>query len=550
MGELSIKSHRAAATTPDGLSAYLPATAICGLALLSYLNILGNSFALDDFGLIVHSQAVQLGDWRFLLANDYWAAFDGRSSGLYRPLTSLLFSLQHALGAGGPTLFHLFSLLLHALVSLLVWRLSTRLVGTFPGFMAAALFAVHPAHGEAVAAIAGQADLLSTLSLVLALLCAWNARFSNERWFIGTALCLGFGLLAKEQAIVLPSLLLTLDWYLYKNGRIQRLPWREYALCAVVILLYLGQRYSVLNGWGIGYIDPLDNPLAALPLPLRLANAAVVAWRYLGLLILPYRLSADYSYNVIPAVDLLPLALPCLLLILGAASLLLYKYLRQPGLRSLATLWMLLAFAPIANMAFPIGTVFAERLLYLPSLGFCLVFGVALEQVWNAGQRRLSLTVFALLTLGLMNRTWVRNGDWQNNETLFRTAIQTYPQSAKAHAGLGQILVDKGDWIGAINELERALSIYPNYDAAHYNMGVAYLSLQQYDNAQIAFAQAEKINPHHARAALNRGVALWELGRPTEAITAYERALLLKPGYAPALENLQKARSDLKAGKN
>ena len=149
-------------------------------------------------------------------------------------------------------------------------------------------------------------------------------------------------------------------------------------------------------------------------------------------------------------------------------------------LRSLGALWMLLAFAPVANIAFPIGTIFAERLLYLPSLGFCFVFAVALNQAWNAGRRRLSLAIFVVLVLGLTNRTWMRNADWRDNETLFHAAIHTYPQSAKAHAGLGQALLDRGDTIGALNSLERALSIYPDYAAAHYNTGVAYLALRQW----------------------------------------------------------------------
>lgn len=544
-----VSSARDTATAPKRyeFSPHLAAIAVCALALLAYLNILDNSFALDDFGLVVHSRAVQLGDWHFLITSDYWAAFDGRSSGLYRPLTSLLFSFEYALGAGNPFVFHLFSLLLHALVSLLVWRLSTYLAGAGTGFISAALFAAHPAHAEAVAAIAGQADLLATAGTLLALLCAWNARFADWRWSLGTALALGLGLLAKEQAIVLPGLLLALDWYLYKSGKLQRLPWREYALCTLVILCYLALRYSVLEGWQIGYIDPLDNPLVSLSTPQRWAQAALVAWRYLGLLVLPYKLSADYSYNAVPTADLLPLALPSAVLLLVAIALLLYKFKYRPGLRSLGALWILLAFAPVANIAFPIGTIMAERLLYMPSLGFCLVFSVALKQAWNAGQRRLSLAIFVLLVLGLTNRTWVRNGDWRDNETLFRAAIQTYPQSAKAHAGLGQALVDKGDWIGALNSLERALAIYPNYAAAHYNTGVTYLSLRQYDSAEKAFAQAETIDPRHAQAALNRGVALWELQRYAEAVAAYKRALTIKPDYAPALENLQKANNFLRA---
>jgi len=539
-------------SAPKTNSTWLAGAAVVLLAALSYFNILQNSFTLDDFGLIVHSRAVREGDWLFLLSTDYWAAFDNRTSGLYRPLTSLFFSLQYSLGNGGPFLFHLSSLLLHALCSLLFWLVVLRLAGTRAALVAGALFAVHPIHSEAVAAVAGQGDLLATLALLLALLIAWTARqkanesgHAKQRYWpysLGLGLAFALGLLAKEHALVLPALLAGLDYYLCKKGRLRRFIWWDYALCVLISIGYLFLRFAVLGTWSIGYIDPLDNPLAALPLHLRLPDAALVAWRYLALLVLPYKLSADYSYDAVPlSVNLLPLALPALLLLLISLALLLRKFVRRPGLLSLGALWMLAAFAPVANVVLPIGTIMAERLLYLPSLGFCLLVGALFAQIWDRGRQRLSIAITVLLLLCFMGRTLERNGDWRNNETLFASATTTYPRSAKAHAGLGEALLQRGDAIGAIDALQHALDIYPDYAMAHYNTGVAYLSLHQYEQALSAFSEALHLKPRDYRAVLNMGVALWELGRRPEAVAAYEQALRLKPGYAPARENLERA---------
>ena len=55
-------------------------------AVLSYLNILDNGFALDDFGLL--NEVVRHGEWTLLAISDYWADFDGLRSRLYRPYLS------------------------------------------------------------------------------------------------------------------------------------------------------------------------------------------------------------------------------------------------------------------------------------------------------------------------------------------------------------------------------------------------------------------------------------------------------------------------------
>ena len=79
-------------------------------------------------------------------------------------------------------------------------------------------------------------------------------------------------------------------------------------------------------------------------------------------------------------------------------------------------------------------------------------------KVWDLGQRRLSVLACTMTLLCFMGRTWVRNTDWHDIETLFRSAVAAYPKSAKAHQGLGEALKKRGDCIGALDEYALALA--------------------------------------------------------------------------------------------
>ena len=135
----------------------------------------------------------------------------------------------------------------------------------------------------------GRADLLAAWA-VLGALC-FSCRARERDGYSGWAgLLLAVGLWAKEQAVVLPGMVFALDWYLHRTGRLARWPRAEYALYALVIGVWLVVRWQVLSGFAVPDISGLDNPLAAMHAPLRIVNAGVIAWRYLLLLVMPYRL--------------------------------------------------------------------------------------------------------------------------------------------------------------------------------------------------------------------------------------------------------------------
>jgi tetratricopeptide (TPR) repeat protein len=229
------------------------------------------------------------------------------------------------------------------------------------------------------------------------------------------------------------------------------------------------------------------------------------------LLAFPYRLAPDYSYNQIPVVTSLFNLGFLVGALLGAGGL----FVIIQGVRrqwapewGFGTAFVVLSLLPVSNLLFPIGTVMGERLLYLPSFGFCFLLGVA----YRALSQRQALVVpaAALLLLGACSvRTYVRNPDWKDDLALFTSAVRASPRSAKAHFNLGNALRDqKRDMDGALRAYGEALRIYPAYSEAHYNAGVIY---QQH------------------------------VGMPDRAIEAYSRALMAdsshvlldQPGHTP-----------------
>jgi tetratricopeptide (TPR) repeat protein len=130
------------------------------------------------------------------------------------------------------------------------------------------------------------------------------------------------------------------------------------------------------------------------------------------------------------------LALAALILLAGAATKL-YQ-LQKAGFFfigfSAATL------VPVSNLLFPIGTILAERLLYLPAIGFaaCLVLVYAGARRLGLGSKTAAACLVAILAAWGV-RTAVRNLDWINDETLWTSAMKASPGSFKPHLGVAEI---------------------------------------------------------------------------------------------------------------
>ncbi|MGH7408844.1 MAG: tetratricopeptide repeat protein, partial [Candidatus Methylomirabilales bacterium] len=425
---------------------------------------------------------------------------------------------------------------------------------------AGALFAVHPLHTEVVAGIVGRAELLMALGVLLGF-AAYRGAGRLAR--LGALLAFALGLLAKEQAMVLPALLLLADWLAPQQrsptpggrARLRRLLPGATLLRLLPYCGLLGG-YLLLRGWVLGGgmlpdIEFLDNPLAHVALTPRLLTALAVAGRYLTLCLWPVPLAPDYSYNQIPlATSLFEGRVLLALLLWGALFALGGRALRRgPPAAAFAVGFTTLTFLPAANLFVPIGTIMGERLFYLPSAGLCWLAGLG----WEAAQAkrpspRLRAAAGAAVGVLLLAGTAqaLRYGRvWRDDLTLFSYAVRVAPESARLHYGAGNLLLGlPGRRDEAVLHLLRATEIYPRHAHAWDALGRAYLDMKRWEEAIAAFRKAGAVHPDFPRSPdypysqNNLGVAHAALGRWDDALAAFRRAVALKPDLAQAHRNL------------
>ncbi len=369
---------------PDRRTVYWASALAAFLAIAVYVDSLGNGLVLDDESVIVENQAVRHPlDWRTILLTSSWFS-DVAPSIAYRPLTTWTFALDHALHAERPFGYHLVNVLGHAAVTALVVALAASLGLSPPAAgLAGALFAVHPIHTEVVANGVGRAEILAA-GLALVALLAWRRAATGRQSLLGAAAiatAYALALLAKEHAIALIVLLPLADLLFIDGGSpslyLRRLRGRRallYLALATLTIGYLALRAVALGGVvgaggsGVSRWPFWLNPTASAPAGLRIATALKVQALALWLLLVPFHLSADYYYDQIPVVASLsePGAIAGLLvaMLLAALAVVLWR-------RRLAFFWLMLAlltYGVVSNIPFPIGTIFGERLLYLPSV--------------------------------------------------------------------------------------------------------------------------------------------------------------------------------------
>jgi Flp pilus assembly protein TadD len=512
------------------------------LAALPYLNTLTAGFALDDLPNIRENAAVTRG----VDLTEIFATPLPLLSYLYRPFTVLTFALNEAVAPGNAALFHAVNVVLHAAVTVVVYWLGVRLFTARVALLAAALFALHPVHTEAVTSIVGRAELLATLFGVLAVLGAGAAddatgRWSRRGWYVASILSFAIAVFSKESAAtVLPLLLL---YRVTRRGdalcagvwkEVRSLQWIPYALCFGIFLFLRFVVVGTLGGMPLGRLIPLDNVLAFVPWPVRVCSALGVVWDYFGLLNLPLVLSADYSYNQVPVLTswLDPRCLAGLLLCVAAGVGIVVC---RPAVRfSIALPFVALLLT--ANLLFPIGTIKAERLLYFPSVGWVFLVALVFDQGLRAPRYRVAAAaLLVLVTCGFATRTWLRNGDWHDDFTLAHSVGATAPGSAKSLSNFGVALLKQGRPVQAMRAFRAALAIYP-IDESAFGIGTALMEQGQSAAAIGWFRRTLEIEPTLVKAHTDLCHALLAGGDFAAAARACRNGLR----YAPADANLLK----------
>jgi 4-amino-4-deoxy-L-arabinose transferase-like glycosyltransferase len=484
------------------------------LAFLAYAGSFGGALVRDAVGLVqldARVRELSAENLRLIASTDYWR---GQGAGaLYRPLTTLSFLVNYAIlgNQDRPLGYHVVNFLLHLACAALVYGLARRLTARKAvGVVAAAVFAVHPIATEAVTNVAGRADLLAAAA-VLAVLYLWAAP-GAPRWGrpLACGLLIAAGLLAKESAVVIVPLVVLLDVLRLRGpgtgtgaaeggGAAPRLvPWPSYvALILAVVACGLARRAALA-----GVVDPgvpfVDNPLRFLSFVAARLTALKVVGAQLAQLTVPWHLSADYSYDEIPlypaggTTETLKLVLS-VLAIGGLVVAAVVARRRVPAI-SFFLGWVLLGLLPTSNLLVLIGTIRADRFLYLPSAGLAVLVAMAWHVARTRGPAPSRSWVdvgLAVLVIAFGVRTYERNRDWRDDEALFRSARAVCPRSYRVHKGLAQALLagtpDEARLDEAIAEGEEAARILKPLPAARRSadallvLGTAYAAKGEWE---------------------------------------------------------------------
>ena len=463
----------------------------CCVAGVGYRGALGCALVFDDELAVVRNADTypEKTPLQTLLHNDFWGAplSSPQSNKSFRPLTVLSFRLNRLLDNGSPFAFHLANIVLHITATLLLCLYCHALLneskGTKPQevdtwcsvLCCGLLFAVHPVHAEAVTGVVGRAELLCFIFSILA---AWvmlqKASFLRCVVFLLCALCAVF---SKETGIMVVVVVVAVDLCF---GRIE---WRKVATCVVVVLFYAWVRIvhiGQLDLKGSALLRKTENPVLFAPPLSQYLSLAYIQVKYAMLLLWPTDLCCEYPYNCIPLVESLQderiVHIVVLFMCVSVVSGICFQ---QGGMAAAALVWTVVPFLPASGIFFTIGSMVGERLLYIPSAGMCL--GVAL-----LARSRVIVCFVVVICFFWADTLHTRNGEWQNHETLFTSALRVCPQSAKHHQQYALLLLNEHNATGALYHLEIALQIDPEYCEPPLYIGkaLAMQGVERYPEAQ------------------------------------------------------------------
>jgi tetratricopeptide (TPR) repeat protein len=529
------------------------ALGLAALAILPFLNGLPYDFTYDDKLIISGNDRIESPSKVGEIFTTQYFGGSLSSAQNYRPVLLLTYAVERWVHGNRAWLFRAVNVLLHgaAAVFLAAWLVELGFAAR-ASLAAGALFGVFVIHVEAVTSLVGRAELLAAL-LVLSVARLWLRATASERFRAGPyAAALALFLLSvfvKENAIVAPGVVLLGELFRGGRGRLPREAFRALPRAARWALLgFLGPvailfavRVVVIHGFLVSReagIFELENPLVVMTPALRVVNALALAGRYAVKTFFPIGLAADHSAYALRlaggfrewrawtgpagAAGLIVLAIAC--------------WKRRP-LAALGIAMFAGSLFPVSNVPFVIGTIWAERLAYLPSAGLAALavglFGEPSREVPRPSRFpwREAFLVTAVFAYGAA--TAVRNLAWKDDRTLYADMVAKNPGSAKAHYNVAWDAQREGDRATTIRHLARAVEIFPRYYDAWALLGKQRWDENKWDEAIGCYRRSVQIFSTYENGHWGLAKVLEAAGRTAEAGKEFDEGARLVPDSYP-----------------
>lgn len=577
---------------------YFRIFAIIIFVLLSYGNTLTLDYALDDRLVIFENDYTLKGKdgIKDVLTKDSFSGYFGHTKNLvaggrYRPLAQISFILEYELFGNEikdevgfnrdpkneelfnstylPLISHFVNLLLYTLLCILVFHTLKIILKKWDHekwylsipFLATLLFAVHPIHTEAVANIKGRDEIMSMLGAFIALYT--SIRYINtKKWYFLILSFFGmlFGLFSKENAITFLAII-PLSIYFLNDNKKGSDYWITLIPLAIASIIFLYVRSKVLGAFMAEEVNPniLNNPFV-FATPYEKIATVILTWGiYLKLMVFPYPLTHDYYPHQIELTNFANPYVLFLILLLFVIIFYSIKWIRNKSVFSYAILFFIITFSITSNLLFSVGTFMNERFVFVPLLGFTILFAFGIQllvQKFSKSTKSFPIILIFPILILYTGKTFARNFTWKNDITLFTTDVLVSSNSIKCNVSAG------GSYIRLFKEekkerylkeslkyLDKALKLDPTSINAQLLLGEYYFLKKDYNNSYQIYQNIVKSDPTNALAAQNVQIVLtkWKgdqlneigdmivKGKIQEAFSAVNNILLENPQNPDAI---------------
>lgn len=559
---------------------FFVSTLLCLLCLLVFGRCVTFEHTLyDDPNIIFENEEVQKG---LTLESIRWA-FTTPNFGLYMALPTLTFMLDVDLFGDWDGGFHGHTLLWHLICVVSFYVVMRRLTGSFAPVVAASLLvAVHPVQSMTVNWISARNEIIPAVFLLWSIdfyrqgaLQKDNATLKRQLLCYSiSVLFMLLGLLSKQGFVLLPAMLLLLDyWPLYRirlqldapvdtlkrmvTLTLEKIPWFLLSFLGVALAFYGKKNFGAFAD------EKMQSPFA------NIGFACVSFFRYLYHLVYPEKFMMAYTtLHWSPGWWMVTGAALLLISITALGLLLLW---RRPWL-IVFWAWFVLFLLPVSGLVRYASESIALRYLYLPAMGIYLLLCFALyamiqyvlpvkasgKSLSSSGKKRarkepgleaekkgrteihpLFWAIVLVVTVACAAQAYRQSGFWKNGEILAQRALTVSEgMSAIAHNHLSVYKDRQGLSSQAFSHAKAAFELEPGRGAWRANYATALSRQERFAEClevsrPLLKTQPEDVMPNHLV-----GMALTGLGRYEEAIPYLEKAISIESRYVPALYNL------------
>ena len=544
------------------------------VVLISYANVFYNPFVWDDHTFIESNRKITS------LENiPYFFTHESRNA-LWRPLRETFYALTYSVWGLNPFGYHLNALLLHALVTIFIFFIFSNITknSEMPLF-AALLFAVHPINTERVANMTASFDILGPLFFLIGFYLFVKYRQTSEKkFYFSSVFAYILAILSSEEAITFVGILLLYDICFTRQEQTLKIKQliKQYTPYIASTIIYIILHIIIVGRIGrtLAYFED--------SFYITFLNSVKAVAFYIKLLVLPINISI---YRAIPKATSV-LSVPFIIsfftltLLVFIAIFSFKKTSKESRIIPFSFGWFFITMLLFYNFI-PKSTLLADRYLYFPSVGFCLLLGYLVYRVRDikflkGHGKIISVGVLAAIIIFYSSITLNRNADWKDEEILLKKAIEASPISTDAYWALGSyyeknkrydlakynlhkaielsqrnyialellgvVYAEIKDYENAISYLKKAIETAPaeeeGYYRAHNDLGLVYSYAGDFNNSIFYLEKSVQINPKLSKAHNDFGIVYAQTGRFDDAIKEINRAIEINPYDADYYFNL------------